>query len=264
MLPPEALVSRAASVGLTTISITDHDTTAGLERAGAACGSAGITLVTGIEITALEDGRDVHVLGYFFDPSCRPLVDFLAWQRGDRLRRVREMAARLNRLGYPVEIDRLVEAASLQDGRSIGRPALADALVAGGHVRDRDDAFARLLGTGRPAFVPRAGLSAAEVVRTIHDAGGIASLAHPGILQMDALVASLAAAGLDAIEVRHSDHPPQIEAHYRQMAMSLGLLVSGGSDYHGENVHRHVALGAVTLGEEDFERLRTRARARTP
>jgi 3',5'-nucleoside bisphosphate phosphatase len=258
-LSPGALVSRAAEAGLTTISVTDHDTTAGLDAAHRACVARGMTFVTGIEITAIEDGRDVHVLGYFFDPSSPSLAKFLAAQRADRLRRVREMGGRLGELGCPIDVDSLLAAASLQDGRSIGRPALADALVAAGHARSRDDAFARLLGAGKPAFVPRAGLSAADVVTTIHEAGGIASLAHPGIIRMDGLVPPLASAGLDAVEVRHSDHPPGVEAHYREMARRHGLLVSGGSDYHGENVHRSVQLGAVTLDAADFDALRRRA-----
>jgi 3',5'-nucleoside bisphosphate phosphatase len=259
-LSPDALVGRAADAGLTTISVTDHDTTAGLDAARRACDARRMTLVNGIEITAVEQGRDVHVLGYFFDPASPRLVEFLAAQRADRLRRVREMGARLDALGYPIDVDRMLAAASLQDGRSIGRPALADALVAAGHARSRDEAFERLLGTGRPAFVPRAGLSAADVVATIHDAGGIASLAHPGIIGLDSLVPRLASGGLDAIEVRHSDHPPAVEAHYRALASAHGLLVSGGSDYHGEHVHRHVQLGAVTLDAHDFDALHRRAR----
>jgi predicted metal-dependent phosphoesterase TrpH len=261
-LSPEALVARAARAGLTTISLTDHDTTAGLEAARLACDAEGLRLVTGIEITAVEGGRDVHVLGYFFNPSSPRLVRFLEDQRSDRLRRVREMASRLRDLGCPLDVERVLISSS--SGRSIGRPALADALVAAGHAADRDDAFARLLGAGRPAFVPRRGVPAADVVGIVHEAGGIASLAHPGVTARDGLIGPLAAAGLDALEARHSDHPPQMELHYRALASRHGLLVSGGSDYHGEGVYRQVTLGAVTIEEEDFARLRARAGAAAP
>jgi predicted metal-dependent phosphoesterase TrpH len=260
-LAPASLVARAARAGLTVIAITDHDTTAGIAAARSACVSHGLQLVTGIEITAVEEGRDVHVLGYFIDPGSPRLRDFLAAQRADRLRRVRTMGELLGRLGCRVDVEALLAAQGAGE-RSIGRPALADALVAAGHARDRDDAFGRLLGAGCPAFVPRTGLSAADVVATIHEAGGLASLAHPGITRMDHLVPPLAAGGLDALEARHSDHPPETEAHYRSLASRHGLLVSGGSDFHGDNVHRNVQIGVLGLDARDFEALRARAGAR--
>lgn len=258
-LAPDALVARARAAGLTTISVTDHDTTAALAEARASAAARGLAFVPGIEVTAVETGRDVHVLGYFIDPDSATLAAFLRAQRADRLRRVREMCDRLRALGCPIDGDALLAGASAQTGRAIGRPAIADALVAAGHARTRDDAFDRLLGHGRPAFVPRAGVGAAEVVRLIHGAGGIASLAHPGLLGMDAIVPALAAAGLDALEARHSDHPPEMEAHYRALAARHGLAVSGGSDFHGDFVHGDVTLGSVTLPAADFAALKARA-----
>lgn len=254
LLPPRVLVQRAAAAGLTTIAVTDHDTVGGLREAADAGAELGVRVVPGIEITAVENQRDVHVLGYFFDPGSTALTGFLQVQRSDRIRRVREISARLAGLGYPIEIEPLVEAAA-RGGGSIGRPAVADALVAAGHSVDRDDAFARLLGRGCPAFVPRTGVAGAAVLETIHAAGGIASLAHPGIATDDELIEALAAVGLDAIEVWHSDHSPRQQTYYAALADRLGIARSGGSDYHGDRVHRACRLGEVLLPPAEFTRL---------
>jgi predicted metal-dependent phosphoesterase TrpH len=261
LLAPGALVSRAAQAGLTIIAVTDHDTIAGLAEAVEAARTCGVRVVAGIEMTAVEDGSDVHVLGYFIDRHSETLATFLARQREDRIARVREMGARLRSLGMPLDVEAMIAAAA-RDMRSIGRPAIADALVASGHAASRDDAFARLLGRGKPGFVPRQGTPAAAVIDTIHAAAGIASLAHPGIEVDDVLVEALAKRGLDAIEVWHSDHSPEQQRHYGALADRLGLAKSGGSDFHGDGVHHTSGLGAVVLPEAEFLRLETAAEQR--
>jgi 3',5'-nucleoside bisphosphate phosphatase len=261
-LAPRDLVARAADAGLRTISVTDHDTTGGLAGARDAAEALGVTLIPGIEITAVEAGRDVHVLGYFFDPGSRAFSDFLREQRSDRLRRVREMCRRLSALGFAVSTENVVDPAAERTGRSVGRPAIADALVRAGHARDRDDAFNRLIGPDSAAYVPRNGVSVAGVIGIIQEAGGIASLAHPALAGIDDLIPTLAARGLTALEARHPDHPPAAEAHYRALASSLELAVSGGSDFHGDGTSNAAALGTVTLGSEDFIALAERARSR--
>ena len=259
ILPPRDLVARAAAAGLRTISVTDHDTTGGLAEAHDAAGRLGLTLIAGIEITAVEAGRDVHVLGYFIDADSRAFTEFLRAQRADRLRRVREMCRRLVEMGFGVAEEDVFDPSVDHAGRSVGRPAIADALVRAGHARDRDDAFARLLGRGSMAYVPRTGVGVAEVVGIIDDAGGISSLAHPVLAGIDELVPSLAARGLTALEARHSDHDAAVEAHYRALASSLGLAVSGGSDFHGDGAANPAALGVVTLDPDDFRTLVARA-----
>lgn len=240
-------------MGLETISITDHDTTAGSDAVRDTARDAGLRLVAGIEISAVADARDVHVLGYFIDTASPSLRTFLVRQRQDRVRRVTEMADRLAALDCAIDVTAILDAAA--SGRSVGRPQIADALVAAGHVQTRNEAFDRFLGFDGAAYVARSGASPAEVVGIIHDAGGLASLAHPGVTARDALIAPLAAAGLDALEVRHSDHDAVAEARYRALAASLGLLVTGGSDYHGEFGHRAGRLGTVGLPADDFDRL---------
>jgi predicted metal-dependent phosphoesterase TrpH len=257
-LKPAALVAAAAAAGLTVIAVTDHDTTDGFDEAAAAGATAGVRVLTGIEITAVDRGRDVHVLGYFFDRAHPSLVSFLSSQRADRIRRVTEMLDRLARLGVPIRAEDVL--AGRREGQSIGRPRIADALVAAGHAADRNDAFDRWIGAGRPAFVARRGATPEEVVSIVAEAGGIASLAHPGLLKSPDLLPRLAAHGLPAVEARHSDHDPETEARFRAFAREHNLLVTGGSDFHGAEGHRVNALGVVTLPAEDFAALEGRAR----
>lgn len=254
-LTPVELVDRAAAAGLTTISVTDHDTIAALAEVTAAATPKRIRVIPGIELTAIDHGRDVHMLGYFFDPASAPLSALLLSQRALRVMRVREIADTLASLGMPVDVESVLLAAAVRPGSSIGRPQLARELVRAGHVASVQEAFDRWLATGRPAFVPRTGPSPAEVVATVHEAGGLASMAHPGVTRRDELIRPLVDHGLDAIEVYHSDHTAEDVMSYKNLATRLGVLITGGSDFHGdddqkpERAHRAV-FGAVTLPPE--------------
>lgn len=266
-LTPSALVALAVRAGLRVISVTDHDTVAGLAEALNAAGVHGVRLVSGIEMTAVDAGLDVHVLGYFFDPEDPGLARFLHTQRLARIDRVREIAQRLQGMHYGIDVEALLAGTPAASGRSVGRPLVADALVAAGHAVDRRDAFDRLLGQGCPAFVPRCGPDVRGVVEAIAGAGGVASLAHPGLLGTDERIPDYAATGLSAIEARHRDHSPADEERYRQLAGTLGLAVSGGSDFHGEHESRDGSVaspGSVRLGAEDFALLEARRPARAP
>jgi 3',5'-nucleoside bisphosphate phosphatase len=253
-LAPAALIEAAREAGLRVLSITDHDTTAGFEAVLDRADQAGLELVPGIEITAVADGRDMHVLGYFIDPSSSTLRAFLGRQRDDRLRRVEEMTRRLAALGCPISAEAMLATAA--SGHSVGRPQIAAALVNAGYVQTRDEAFERFLEHGGPAYVPRQGAAPEAVIALVHAAGGLASLAHPGVTKRDDRIAALAAAGLDALEARHSDHDPATEQRYRDLAREHGLLVTGGSDFHGEGGHRVPRLGVVTVPDDDYDALR--------
>jgi 3',5'-nucleoside bisphosphate phosphatase len=255
---PAELVRRVWLAGVRTFSVTDHDTVAGLAAATEAAARYGLTCIPGIEITSLEENCDIHVLGYFFDPESKTLAAGLIAQRADRVRRVRELARRLGDLGLPIDADEII--AGTPDGRSIGRPQIAQALVRAGHVTSIQQAFDLWIAEGRPAFVPRAAPSVSEVCTLIHGAGGLAAIAHPGCIGRDDLVERIAAAGPDALEVYHSDHDAAMTSRYRDMAARLGLLVTGGSDYHRDGGHRDGGLGRVTLPQTDFDRLLTRHR----
>jgi len=255
---PEELVREAALAGLTTIAVTDHDTTASIAEVTGAAEASGMTCVPGIEITAVHNGQDVHMLGYFLDADNGELAEFLAGQREDRRRRLFEMADELDRLGMPIDRGRL-QAAERDSKRALGRPMLADALVRAGYVATISEAFERFLGTDKPAFISRRGASPAEVVELITRAGGLSSLAHPGKSNLDAIIPELVAGGLGAIEVYHPDHDERQTTHYRELARRHGVLVTGGSDYHGAGSGRTSGFGRVTLPVDDYERLVGRA-----
>jgi predicted metal-dependent phosphoesterase TrpH len=258
-LAPEALAARLARAGITTFSLTDHDTTAGLAAAAAGARAAGLGFVTGIEITAVDDGRDVHVLGYGIDPASAPLLAFLAEQRGNRRARITEIEARLAALGMPIALAPRDGAPGGGDGgKSIGRPVVARALVAAGYVGSVQEAFERFLLPGCPAFVPRTGAPVAEVVATIARAGGLASLAHPGETKKDASIAGWVEAGLPAIEVWHTNHDDAAVARYAEMASRWGLLATGGSDFHGDDAGRACRIGEVGIPADAFARLTAR------
>ena len=257
---PAELVNRAASAGVTILGVTDHDTVAALAEVAYRCRQAGIGFVPGIEITAIAGASDVHVLGYFLDPLSPILHEFLVGQREHRLERARTIGARLDDHGLPLDMEALVRPAIDDPSRVVGRPWLARAMVEAGYVADTIEAFDRWLGEGCPAYVPRFGAGPEEVVRLIHDAGGIASLAHPGLLKRDDFVGALAAAGMDALEAFHNDHTPEMTATYLASARRHGLAVSGGSDFHGD-LHGAAEPGAVSLPPEEFERLRARAKS---
>jgi 3',5'-nucleoside bisphosphate phosphatase len=258
-LSPADLVREAWLAGIRVLAVTDHDTVAGLAEVGRAAVQFGLGHVPGIEITAIDDGRDVHVLGYFFDVGAPALLACLADQRVARRHRVRAIAARLARAGLPIDVDRLL--AESPSDRALGRPAIAAALVAAGHARTLHQAFDQWLIEGRPAWVPREGPGVGEVVDLLHGAGGIASLAHPVLYRRDEDIPRWRQAGLDALEVWHSEHDATTSARYLDMARALDLLTTGGSDFHGHHPSGAVRrlprlLGRVTLPEPEFARLK--------
>ncbi|HEU4641324.1 MAG TPA: PHP domain-containing protein [Gemmatimonadaceae bacterium] len=228
--PPAEVVAAAAGAGLAAIALTDHDTLAGIAEARAAGDRLGVRVVSGVELSAVDaEGEEVHLLGLHLSrPEAleRELADFREARR-DRARRIVE---RLNALGIPVTLDAVLEQAA---GGAVGRPHVARALVAGGWARDFRDAFDRLLGNGRPAFVEKRHLALADAIRHVHEAGGIAVYAHPGADATRARLEAFRAIGLDGVEVRHPSHSAEDVARIGALADHLGLLPSGGSDWHG-------------------------------
>lgn len=253
---PTALVDLAWRAGIGTMSVTDHDTVAALAETERVTAASGMAFVPGIEITAVHEGRDVHVLGYFIDREDPDLGAFLERQRADRVRRLLAIADRLAELGKPVDRSQL--SVKGPRGRSLGRPVIARALVKAGHVADMRQAFDQLIGQGKPAFVARCGACPADVIAIINRASGVASLAHPGLLKRDDLIPGMIDAGLTAIEAFHSEHDTATTEHYLRLAERHGILVTGGSDYHGERERRRAAFGTIGLPHESFEKLKAR------
>ena len=252
---PEELVARAARAGVRILALTDHDTVGGCRAAADACRREGVRFVPGIEITAVAFDRDVHVLAYFFDVESASLASFLAEQRQRRIERIREMLLRLGQHGLRLDIDEIIAPALADSTRAVGRPWIARALVQSGYVATVSEAFDKWLSHGCPAFVPRRGASPEEVFLRIHEAGGIASLAHPVLVEHDDWIPTFAAAGLDALEAFHPDHSTEDTSRYLNVAERLGLLVTGGSDYHADSHHGGGGPGGVSLPREYFERL---------
>jgi len=252
---PAVLVDLAWRAGIRTMSVTDHDTISGCDAVAAECAPAGIEFVAGIEITAVRVVTDVHVLGYFIDRGSPALLDFLAAQRRQRIDRVRLMIDRLADFGVRLDADAILQPGVADTGKAAGRPWIARALVAGGHVKTTNEAFDRWLSRGRPAFVPRVGAMPEEVFTRIHEAGGVASLAHPGLLGCDQWISGFVTAGLDAIEVYHSRHDSDATVRYQQLAARHNLGISGGSDYHADEHHGAGGPGSVSLPRDDFDRL---------
>ena len=250
------LVDLAWRAGIRTMSVTDHDTVAALGDAEQAATRAGIAFVPGIEITAVHEGIDVHVLGYFIDRTDEALAGFLERQRADRVRRIAAMADKLEKMDKPIDSATLLQPAA--PGRSVGRPMVAQALVKAGHAADMREAFDLFIGRGRPAFVARCGPGPREVIEIIRQAGGLSSLAHPGLLRRDDLIPGLVDAGLTALEAFHSEHDQAATDGYLELADRYGILVSGGSDYHGDGERRRAAFGTVGLPHDRFERFASR------
>jgi 3',5'-nucleoside bisphosphate phosphatase len=256
-LAPDALVQRAIARRVGVLSITDHDSVEALPAARAAAGSA-LELVPGIEVSTSSNGLDLHILGYYFDPENRDLAERLGRFREERSERMKNMVARLAELGIEVDLD---EVLAIAGHGVVGRPHLAEVLVRDGHVENADDAFRRLLGAHGLAYVPRPKFPPAEAIALIRGAGGVAVLAHPGPGLVDSVIEGLAAHGLGGIEVWHPQHGALTVRRYQALAERLGLLETGGSDFHGEG--RSSDLGDVPVPERAFLALKRAVATRT-
>lgn len=253
----EELVSRALAAGIHTLAVTDHDTMAAVAEAATHAEAHGMTCVPGIEITAVDSGRDVHVLGYFVSPDSPELAALMTRQREGRLHRAREIVDCLAKLGAPIDADLLFGGAT-PHRTTVARPQIAQALICAGHAVSVSDAFERFLGEDQPAYVPHQGPRPEYVVEVITKAGGLASLAHPGPLGRDHLIPVLVASGLAALEAYHSDHSEGTQQRYLQLARDHNLLVTGGSDYHGNGRSRDAFFGVTNLPAKEFARLAER------
>jgi predicted metal-dependent phosphoesterase TrpH len=259
-LDPEQVVELAAGRDLTGIALTDHDTTAGVERARAAARGTGLQVLGGCELSAEHDGNPVHVLGYGFDPDEPTFAAKRAWIVDGRVRRTRRMVERLRELGAPVEFERVRE---LAGGGAIGRPHVARAMVEAGVVVDVAAAFSQdWIGTGGRAYVGKDAVTPVEAVELIHRAGGVAVLAHPSVhagaaAVPEPVIRAMAAAGLDGLEVDHPDQPPADRARWRALAAELGLARTGASDCHGALYGYR--LGAERTPDATVDRLLARA-----
>lgn len=250
-LTPVELVRAAVAGKLDVIAVTDHDTVAGVPDALAAARGTPLVVVPGVEMSTLHEGHEVHMLGYGVDPGSPRLIAQQLEAAGRREGRAREMVERLQAMGLRVEFDDVLRAAGA-DVRSIGRPHVARALLANGQVRSMNEAFDRYLGDEGPAFVRSALPGTAEAIEVIRGAGGIAVWAHPERDLLDAFAPVFAERGMEGLECfRPSTHPEDVK-RLRAAAARLGLMPTGGSDWHGP--HR-AALGDFFVPEAEVAAL---------
>ncbi|MEJ5944912.1 PHP domain-containing protein [Pseudokineococcus basanitobsidens] len=250
---PAEVVASARDAGLDVVALTDHDTTAGWDEAAAAATSTGVALVRGTEISCHHGGTSIHLLSYLHDPLAPGLRAELDLSRASRLHRAEVMVARIG-ADLPLTWDDVLEQVS--GDATVGRPHVADALVAKGLARDRGHAFATVLSTRSPYFVGHHAPDAVQAVRLVRAAGGVPVFAHPravlrGRVVADEVVAELADAGLVGLEVHHRDHDEPAVRHLADLAGALGLLVTGSSDYHGAGKDNR--LGERTTAPEVLE-----------
>jgi len=255
---PEEIVSRAKQQGLGAIALTDHDTVEGCAAVAAECAKVGIEFVVGTELTSEHNDHELHILAYFVDPTNERLLREIAKFQIVRQERIRDMVARINALGVPLKAE---DVFALANCKSPGRPHVARTLVRNGQCRTLDEAFERFLKKGRPAWVPKSKMSALEAIELIHQAGGLAVMAHPGLNRTDESIPDLVAAGLDGIECFHTKHPPGTAQHYLGMANKYSLLVTGGSDCHGMSKGKPL-IGTVRLTQDYFNKLKAAAAVR--
>jgi len=236
----QELVRMAAKQGLNLIAVTDHDSVEGLLAAQEEGKKLGVRVLSGVELGCTAH-REVHVLGYGFDPQDETFRRFCQSRVAEREARAREMVRRLCEAGKPISMDRVRELAR----GVIARPHIAQALIEAGHASSVKDAFERFLSPGRPTYVPREKVTVGEGARLIREAGGVAVLAHPmemklGETMMESLVEEWKQQGLVGVEVYHPSAQNNHAAFLYALARRLGLLVTGGSDFHGEAVRRTV------------------------
>jgi 3',5'-nucleoside bisphosphate phosphatase len=257
--PPAEVVAAAVEAGLDVLALTDHDTTIGWEEAAAAATRVGIALVRGIEISCLHEGVSIHLLGYLQDPAAPGLLAELELSRQGRETRAQRMVELLSR-DLKLRWEDVLE--HVDAGATIGRPHIADAMVAKGIVVSRNEAFSDYLYTGSPYFAAHYAPDPVRAVRLVAEAGGVSVMAHPfasrrGRVVDDEVIEAMAEAGMAGLEVHHRDHTVEQVRHALGLAASLDLLATGSSDYHG--VGKSNLLGENTTSPLVLEAIEAQA-----
>ena len=249
-LSPEQVLQKAREAAMAGMAVTDHDTVDGvLQLARRGClADMDPLVVPGIELSTDLPENEVHILGYGLNMDESFLRAYLDELIQDRRGRVEKMVKKLNQLGYPVECGRVKEIAG--DAKALGRPHVAQALLEKGYFASIGEVFDKMLAKNGPAYVPHYKLLPEEIIRLIHRAGGAAVLAHPGQIRSDQIVMELLELGLDGLEVYHPHHSEEETQRYRQWALEKGLLITGGSDFHGMPGRFPEQLGIFMVEEE--------------
>jgi len=256
---PTEVVHLALRQGMSVIALTDHDTTDGIGEARRAAAGSSLEVIPGLEINTEGPDGDIHILGYYINPDHEPLQEQLRVLREARLVRARKMIERLADLGMPLEWERVLAIAG--EDPAVGRPHIARALVEAGYVATAQEAFDRYIGNDGPAYVPRLRMRPEEAIVAIHQAGGVAVLAHPDHHPILERLPDLVKAGLDGLEVYYPEHTPEDVARLGALATRYGLLMTGGSDFHGPGLGKNAPMGSVLLPAGVVSRLTARWQA---
>ncbi|MDD4558220.1 MAG: PHP domain-containing protein [bacterium] len=249
LLSPSELVEKVRGVGLRAMSLTDHDTTDGLKEAQQSAEKQGIIMISGIELSTVMESKEAHFLGYNFRLENKEFQRELQLFRFSREKRLTAMIGKLNRLGIVISRERICK---LAGAGAMGRPHLARAMVEAGYADNVADAFDRYLGRGKPAYVERYRLAPAHAVELIRNSGGMAVMAHPGLADMDEYIPAFIKAGLQGLEAFHPAHTPEQVKRYIDTSERYGLIVTGGSDWHGDTCAYHAADCAWGLDRQRF------------
>lgn len=255
ILSAPEIIDYAVRIGLRGIAITDHDTVNGLEMAANYIRETNAVLkfIPGIELNTDYNDAEVHILGYFIDYYNQPMLARLVELRQSRLERAEKMIEKLHNMGLVINFEMVRK---LAQGDLIGRPHIAQALVERGYVFSIKEAFDKYISKGRPAYVPRYKFLPAEAIEIIYKAGGIAVLAHPGLIKNNNIVNEIVALGIEGIEVYYPEHNPIQIDYYLKLCKDKDLLITGGSDFHGiGSVDSRSRLGCAGIDEEHFLKL---------
>ncbi len=250
-LSPREVVAAAKAQGLRAIALTDHDTIEGLDEALAAGAALGLEVIPGIEISADHEPGSMHILGLFIDHHHPPLDKQLQVLKQARADRNPQIIAKLQKLGLAIT---MAEVQAVSGGGQVGRPHIAQVLVNQGYVAGFQEAFEKYIGNHGPAYVSKFRFAPRDAIAMITAAGGLASLAHPFTLEYSSIghlkmiLQQLREWGLTALEVYYPEHPPERQAQYKKLAQELGLLITGGSDFHGA-IKPEVKIGLVGPGQ---------------
>jgi 3',5'-nucleoside bisphosphate phosphatase len=254
--PPGEVAERLAAAGSVAWALTDHDTVAGQQAAAAAARRLSMRFIPGIELSCFLDGIEIHMLGHFVDPEHPTLKQFEDLLAEKRRTRMEEIMRKLAALGVRISTEEIVRNSG---GKTIGRPHVSRALVERGFVSTIREGFDRYLGEGKPAYVQRYRLSAEDAILLVSGAGGVTTLAHPGVSRMQrGHLKKLRELGLAGVEVDHPDHNPSMRDKYRRLAAQYDLVPTAGSDYHGEQITPDRRLGSETMSLDELDRLQSR------
>ncbi len=262
VLKPAGVIEKAVELGLTAISLTDHDNVDSIAPAlKAAKKHPSLTFIPGLEISTDTSTGEVHILGYFIDHTNKDLLASLKRMRSSRLGRARKMIEKLDKLGMPVEWDKVRE---ISGNGSVGRPHIARALLEKGYIATIKEAFSKYLAFGGPAYVPREKMTPAEAVDLIIKAGGLAVLAHPlNMSNLDRLLRALAKSGLSGLEAYYKDYTVEDRESLARLAEKHGLITTGGTDYHGLDDNTEVMMGEAGVPPYVVDNLTALAERRT-